>query len=92
MNTISTLNSGGVLTLPRAKSDAPPRGEPSSSTTPVQFTPNTLRLRQVEVEANDPPMDADRIAALRAKISSGEYHIDAAKIARKFYEQEQESA
>lgn len=49
----------------------------------VDLTSNSLNLRQMEIQNPEPPIDQDRVAALREAIASGQYQPDSARIASK---------
>lgn len=49
----------------------------------VNLTPDSLNLRQMEIQNAEPPIDRERIAALREAIASGHYPMNSARIASK---------
>lgn len=69
-----------------AKSGATPGSGSVSKTVggvdPVQFTPGSQVLRQMEADP-EPPIDKARVMALRQAIEDGSYPINARQIAEK---------
>ena len=57
-------------------------GKPVSEIDPVQLTPGSQALRQMETD-RDQPIDETRVAALRQAIEEGRYSINARRIAEK---------
>lgn len=70
-------SSGGLRDAPVAEADQ------------VQLTPEALRLRQqLETSGKKPPMNEERIKALRAAIADGSYQADSQRTARKMLDLE----
>ena len=60
------------------------RDAPVAEVDQVQLTPESLRLRQqLETSGKKPPMDEEKIKALRAAIADGSYQVDSQRIAHK---------
>ena len=57
--------------------------QPVAEVDKVDLTTNSLNLRQMEIQNPEPPIDQERVAALRAAIASGQYSTDSARIASK---------
>ncbi|MDZ7621022.1 MAG: flagellar biosynthesis anti-sigma factor FlgM [Candidatus Competibacteraceae bacterium] len=57
--------------------------QPVAEVDQVNLTSNSLNLRQMEIQNAEPPIDRERVAALREAIASGQYKMDSARIANK---------
>jgi negative regulator of flagellin synthesis FlgM len=57
--------------------------QPVAEVDKVNLTPNSLNLRQMEIQNPEPPVDRERVAALREAIASGQYPMDSTRIASK---------
>lgn len=57
--------------------------QPVAAVDQVNLTSNSLNLRQMEIQNAEPPIDRERVAALREAIASGQYPMDSARIANK---------
>ncbi len=66
---------------PQARGETPVQ---ATVTDTVELTQAALRLKSLEVAvANLPEVDSDRVAAVRARIDSGDYLPDAGRIAER---------
>ena len=57
--------------------------QPVAEVDKVDLTTNSLNLRQMEMQNPEPPVDQERVAALRKAIASGQYPVDSGRIASK---------
>ena len=55
----------------------------------IQLTPGSVRLRQMEQNGGEPPIDEAKVATLRAAIASGAYQVNSARLAEKMLDSEQ---
>ncbi len=69
---------------PAPQSSSGLRDAPVAEADQVQLTPEALRLRQqLESSGKKPPMNEEKIKALRAAIADGSYQADSQRIAGK---------
>ncbi len=78
---IDRIGNGGMQRLDTGRLQAARAGQPAGAAPPVAEADKAPASPATALAASGPPVDADRIAALRAAIADGSYRIDADAIA-----------
>lgn len=75
---------GSNKTGAKTESGTPSPGSEKSSADSVSLSSNARDIAQIESEIkNLPEIDQSKVDAIKARIASGEYHIDFEKVAQK---------
>ena len=87
----ASSRSGGVKRAEQGESARSAGGEESTRTDEVALTDTAVRLKRIEASlAEQPEVDQARVDALRERVESGDYKVDAQSVASKLARLEQD--
>ncbi|MDX1655069.1 MAG: flagellar biosynthesis anti-sigma factor FlgM [Candidatus Competibacteraceae bacterium] len=86
-----TIRSGSPQSERPQATDGTPPASTGASQDPVKFTEQSQKLRDLEQSlGQEPSFDAGRVEALRKVIDSGDYRVNAQRVAEKLLDLEGE--